>query len=283
MLELFLGVSENCCSVMIDIWFFLCKCPILYNTTLLLLHCSLILKCLGLVPVTLNWFVGRAKFPINIVSAIYKKCLSQCFVYISGAKMVHALEALSFLWIWRTCVTFAISAHGILLGKYFFLEIVTGVALLGLCESETLFGLLLHPQFTFMFTLNAKKKNVLNQRADGGRGLSVQWILAICIPLPESWEYWSPVSTQLSVCLTGAGRESVWSTLTEPREAVIEIRGGVTEWHKGLWSLLSESAAGADMRWRTFTITSNVLNNLVSPDSPRTRQMEHYWFMGWSK
>lgn len=37
------------------------------------------------------------------------------------------------------------------------------------------------------------------------------------------------------------------------------------------------------IKWRASTITSNVLNNLVSLVPLSRRQMEHYWLMGCSK
>lgn len=48
-----------------------------------------------------------------------------------------------------------------------------------------------------------------------------------------------------------------------------------------VWSLKARHEA--QIKWRTFAITSNVLNNLVSVVSLCTRQMEHYWLMGCSK
>lgn len=48
-----------------------------------------------------------------------------------------------------------------------------------------------------------------------------------------------------------------------------------------VWSLKAQHEA--QIKWRTFAITSNVLNNLVSLVSLCTRQMEHYWLMGCSK
>lgn len=48
-----------------------------------------------------------------------------------------------------------------------------------------------------------------------------------------------------------------------------------------VWSLKAQHEA--QIKWRTFAITSNVLNNRVSLVSLCTRQMEHYWLMGCSK
>lgn len=48
-----------------------------------------------------------------------------------------------------------------------------------------------------------------------------------------------------------------------------------------VWSLKAQHEA--QIKWRTFAITSNVLNNLVSVVSLCMRQMEHYWLMGCSK
>lgn len=48
-----------------------------------------------------------------------------------------------------------------------------------------------------------------------------------------------------------------------------------------VWSLKAQHEA--QIKWRTFAITSNVLNNLVSLVSLCKRQMEHYWLMGCSK